>query len=46
MRPTYPYKKQIKIDYKVQFPSDLMLIDEIKKNQLKNIQKTTRVILG
>jgi hypothetical protein len=31
MRPTYPYRKQIKIDNKVQFPSDLMVIDEIEK---------------
>jgi hypothetical protein len=37
IRPTYPYKKQIKIDYKVQFPSDLMLIDEIKKKSVKKI---------
>ena len=47
MRPTYPYRKQIKIDNKVQFPSDLMVIDEIEKKSIKKkIQKTTRVILG
>jgi hypothetical protein len=39
IRPTYPYKKQIKIDYKVKFPSDLILINEIKKNQLKKYKK-------
>jgi hypothetical protein len=36
MRSWYPYKKQIKTDYEFQFPTDLVLDNEIeKKNQLK-----------
>jgi len=45
MRSRYPYRKQIKIDYEVQFPTDPILNDKTgKKIQLKkeNI-KTTRI---
>jgi hypothetical protein len=36
MRPIYPHKKQIKINYETQFSIDTMLNDEIgKKNSIK-----------
>jgi hypothetical protein len=31
LRPRYSYKKQIKIDYETQFPTDQILNDKIKK---------------
>ena len=31
----YPYRKKIKINYEVQFLTDLMLNDEIKKTSIK-----------
>jgi len=45
MRSWYPYKKQIKTDYEFQFPTDLVLDNEIEKNNsIKNkTQKTTQV---
>jgi hypothetical protein len=40
LRPRYSHKKQIKIDYEVQFPTDPMLNDKIeKKNQLNKRYK-------
>jgi hypothetical protein len=36
MRPIYPHKKQIKINYEAQFSIDTMLNDEIgKRNSIK-----------
>jgi len=44
VRPRHPYKKQIKTNYEVQFPTDPLLNDKIKKKfNLKKTQKTTRV---
>jgi hypothetical protein len=31
MRSRYPHRKQIKIDYEVQFPTDPILNDKIEK---------------
>jgi hypothetical protein len=39
MRP-YLYRKQIKIDYGVQFSTDSILNDNLKKIQLKKDKKT------
>ena len=39
MRPRYFHIKQIKTDYKTQFPTDSMLNNKIKKNQLKKGHK-------
>ena len=39
MRPRYSHIKQIKTDYKTQFPTDSMLNNKIKKNQLKKEHK-------
>jgi hypothetical protein len=35
LRPKYSHKKQIKIDYETQFPTDLMLNDKIEKKSIK-----------
>jgi hypothetical protein len=35
MIPKYPYIKQIKTDYKTQFPTDSMLNNEIEKQLIK-----------
>jgi hypothetical protein len=35
VRPRYSYKKQIKINYEIQFPTDLMLNDKIEKKSIK-----------
>jgi hypothetical protein len=35
MRPIYPHKKQIKIDYEVQFSTNPILNDKIRKSQLR-----------
>ena len=32
MRSGYPYRKQIKTDYEIQFPIDLILNDKIEKS--------------
>jgi hypothetical protein len=32
VRPRHPYKKQIKTNYEVQFPTDPLLNDKIEKN--------------
>jgi hypothetical protein len=40
VRPRYPYRKQIKINYKAKFLTDPILNNEIeKKNQLKKYRK-------
>ena len=36
LRPRYFYKKQIKIDYETQFPTDQILNDKIKKKHQLN----------
>jgi len=41
VRQKYSYKKQIKTDYKTQFPTDPMLNDKIEKKSIKKTQKTT-----
>jgi hypothetical protein len=48
VRPKYSNKKQIKTDYKVQFPTDPMLNDKIKKTNKfnKRHKKTTQVNSG
>jgi hypothetical protein len=47
MRSRYSYRKQIKIDYETQFPTDPTLNNEIEKKIIKNkTQKTTRVYSG
>jgi len=43
VRQKYSYKKQIKTDYKTQFPTDPMLNDKIEKKSIKKTQKTTWV---
>jgi hypothetical protein len=35
VRPRYSYKKQIKINYEIQFPTDPMLNDKIEKKSIK-----------
>jgi hypothetical protein len=35
LRPIYSYKKQIKIDYETQFPTDSMFNDRIEKKSIK-----------
>jgi hypothetical protein len=37
MIPKYPYRKQIKIEYETQFPTDSMLNDKIKKKRHKKL---------
>ena len=45
MRPIYPHKKQIKIDYEAQFLTDLALNNEIKKKSIKNKTKNNWSLL-
>ena len=35
LRPRYSYKKQTKIDYETQFPTDSMFNDRIEKKSIK-----------
>ena len=39
LRQRYSHKKQIKIDYETQFPTDPMLNNKLKKNQLNKKHK-------
>jgi hypothetical protein len=45
MRPRYPYRKQIKINYEVQFSTDPILNDILKKKQLKKDKKNPNQFL-